>query len=400
MNISDLKISTSSDNFILEGNNNITLVKGGEFAQLPIGIKIADLGSVPVKFKIEYKDLLTNHSNEMIETSWMKVEERSYRSNDSMLFKKTKSSSFRVVSENDEITRVIDLESILDLISKKSGSEIEGYTISRKLGSGGFADVFLAQDTEGNNVAIKVPHVSVLEEFVDKVKKKFLSEAANWQKLYSNQDIKQGIVGIYSYKIDPSPHILMEYMDKGNLRTNLPNMDFSHKTKFLESILNTLYDVHYLGMIHRDIKPENILLNSKEEWKIADWGLSKVLLESGSSTTQSGAIKATLSYAAPEQVDAGKYGLVDRRTDIYQVGAMAYEMFTGEKLFVGEPAKVVYSIMSKEPIHPCEANSKVPKELGDIIMRAVSKKKKDRWRDAFAFMESVRDLSVLPSDIK
>lgn len=267
--------------------------------------------------------------------------------------------------------------------------KLTDYEVIKKLGSGGFADVFLVRTSTGNEIALKKPLDSVMKALDDKNLRRFIDEAEHWKKLYSQKEVKKGIVAIYSYALEPEPYIAMEYMDSGNLREQMDTMDFDQKKTCLELVLHTLYQVHFLGAVHRDMKPENVLYNSKGEWKIGDWGLSKVLLDSTGSTTQTNVIHATLAYAAPEQIDSEEFGKADRRTDIYQVGAMAYELFAGQKPFEGEPAKIVFSVMSKEPKHPCEVNPEIPKGTGDAIMKALSKDKDERWQDALTFQRAL-----------
>ena len=122
----------------------------------------------------------------------------------------------------------------------------------------GFAEVFLARTAEGQYVAIKKPHPAILLPIEEKMKERFMDEAKKWYKLYLQKDINRGIVGIYSYGSDPEPHIVMEYMDRGSLRMNLRTLTFDEKLNCLLTILDTLYQVHFLGILHRDIKPDNI----------------------------------------------------------------------------------------------------------------------------------------------
>lgn len=263
------------------------------------------------------------------------------------------------------------------------------YDVKKKLGTGGFADVYLCTDAEGKKIAVKIPRKSVVEGMDKKMRKRFLAEAEHWSRLYSNDQVKKGVVGVFSYAIDPEPFLVMEYMNKGNLRKKMKKLTYDEKVELMGNMLDTLYDVHMLGVIHRDIKPENILLNNKGQWKIADWGLSKVLLDSGGSTTQAGMIKATIAYSAPEQIDSEAFGKVDRRTDIYQAGALAYELFTGTKPFEGAPALIIHRILNKTPKHPSDVKKEIPRHLGEVIMKAMSKVKKDRYRDAMVFREAM-----------
>jgi tRNA A-37 threonylcarbamoyl transferase component Bud32 len=296
--------------------------------------------------------------------------------------------------EDDDEDDDIDIEATVELSKDDidlGGKGVKDFKIEKKLGSGGFADVFLAKDKSGRSVALKLPHKEVFQDMDNKNRDRFLEEAENWAKLFTYRDVKKGIVAIYSYAVEPDPYIAMEYMDSGSLRGLIESMTNEEKLHVLKKILNTLYTVHHLGVIHRDIKPENILLNSQGQWKIADWGLSKTLLDSTATQTQAGTIKATLAYASPEQIEPDDFGDVDWRTDIYQVGALAYELFTGKKPFEGDPAKIVYSVVAKDPVHPCEVSKEVPRHIGDAIMKSMEKKKKKRWQDAVLFKRALAE---------
>jgi len=268
------------------------------------------------------------------------------------------------------------------------------YKMEKPLGTGGFSDVYLATDSSGKYIAIKKPHTTLFESNPKKVESRFLKEAQNWSRLVKRDDIQNRIVNIHTYGLEPEPFIAMEYMDSGSLRDHMDSLSLQEKMDVIKEILGTLHIVHHLGVIHRDIKPENILKNSQGQWKMADWGLSKVLIDSEGSTTQAGSIKATLSYAAPEQVDSDTFGGVDWRTDIYQVGVLAYELFVGKKPFEGEYSRILFSIISKDPPDPASVRSDIPKALSRHIMRAMERRKEDRWQDANSFIKALDDLEV------
>ncbi|MFW3145176.1 MAG: protein kinase domain-containing protein [Thermoplasmatota archaeon] len=288
------------------------------------------------------------------------------------------------------------IKNIRDYVVKNK--MVKNHKIKKRLGGGGFANVYLANDDKGKQVAIKIPTDSILSNLNDKQKKAFLKEARNWKRIYDKSQGHKGIVGVFSYHLEPVPHLMMEYMDKGNLRNWMSKMTFKKKVECLNSVLSTLNHVHNLGIIHRDIKPENILLNSKGEWKIGDWGLSKILLDE--STTKSKSIKATLSYAAPEQLNP-KLGKMDRLVDVYQSGILAYEMMTNKKPFSGSEHQIMFAIMSKKPKPPSEIDPDMPPGVSDAIMKAISKKKNERWKSTGEFQDAINcsleeDTSVIP----
>jgi len=275
-------------------------------------------------------------------------------------------------------------------IHKGLPNKLEDYEMDEHIQSGAFADVFLARSVNGDEVAVKIPRSAVIDDMDQKVKKKFIKEAKNWKKIYELTNAREGIVGIYGYGLKPKPYIIMEYMSKGNLRSHMKDLTFDEKLECFTKVCRTIAKVHKHEIIHRDIKPENILLSDESEWKIGDWGLSKILLESSGSITQAGTIKGTISYCAPEQIQPEEFGKPDRSTDIYQLGVLAYELFTGERPFKGEPAKVMFDIIRENPVHPSEVDPEVPVYLGDAVMRAMLKRKRDRFRSALDLIKAVK----------
>ncbi|MFW3146995.1 MAG: protein kinase domain-containing protein [Thermoplasmatota archaeon] len=268
--------------------------------------------------------------------------------------------------------------------------EVPGFLMMKRIGKGGFSEVYLAKDEKKNRkVALKIPSSSLFEESAIKQRKRFMHEAQNWDDICKKTKDHSGIVKIYSYGLEPIPYISMEYMGEGTLRDYMDDLSVEEKVEIVCQILDTLQIVHGMGIIHRDIKPENIMMNSKGQWKIADWGLSKLLMSSSGSTTKAGNIKATLSYAAPEQIDSDTYGKADSRTDLYQVGVLAYELLTGTRPFVGEPTKIIFSVVSRRPMAPRSIDQRIPSNVSLAIMKALEKKKENRWKKAIDFKNAL-----------
>lgn len=121
--------------------------------------------------------------------------------------------------------------------------------------------------------------------------------------------------------------------------------------------------------------------------KVADWGLSKILLDHSQSVDG-----FSPSYAAPEQYAAEEYGSPDDITDIYQVGAVCYELFTGEPPFTGPQAGVMRSVLDDQPPPPSSV-ADVPAALDDVLLKALSKEKTDRYESILQFRDALTDLS-------
>jgi len=254
---------------------------------------------------------------------------------------------------------------------------IPGYTITHKLGSGGFATVYKARDDNGRDVAIKMP--KFIDQTLDSsIYDKFESEAKMWNKLEH-----ENIVFFYDYNLDPIPSIVMELMEGGSLKELMDDRRLS--TQEAMSIFIQLVDAisyaHRMASVHRDIKPENVLFTRDGIPKLTDWGIGKLM--AAESATKTVGAKGTLAYSAPEQISKKKYGRVDWSTDIFQIGIVGYEMLTDYNPFLDDdPVGIMGKIINEEVPPPSEYNPEVPARVDTVILRALEKRKEDRWRSA------------------
>src|SRR6266513_1228255 len=202
------------------------------------------------------------------------------------------------------------------------------YRIVRKLGSGGMADVYLAEDEElGRRVAIKIlndRHAND-EQFVER----FRREAKNAAGLSH-----PNIVSIYDRgEAEGTYYIAMEYLDGRSLkelvvaRGPLPVAD---AIAFTRQVLNALRFAHRKGVVHRDIKPHNVMADADGRLKVTDFGIARAGV---SQMTEAGSIIGTAQYLSPEQA---KGAPVDQTSDLYSVGVVLYELLTGVVPFSGE----------------------------------------------------------------
>ena len=244
---------------------------------------------------------------------------------------------------------------------------VELYTDVEFIGKGGFARVFKAKrKRDGKVVAIKIP-ISLDSA----TGKSFLREIENWTKLKH-----PNIVRVYDYNILPVPFFEMEYCEDSleNLLRRSGHLPPMEAAGIIFDIAEGLKYAHSLRIIHRDLKPSNILLKQGIP-KISDWGLSKVLKESRSTTF----VSFTPYYAAPEQISKSKFGSTDERTDIWQLGVIFYQLVTGKLPFEGEDfVEVSSSIVYETPERPSEINPDA-EPLDDIIMRCLAKRKEERY---------------------
>jgi len=255
--------------------------------------------------------------------------------------------------------------------------DYDDYTIIRKrFGAGGSGYIHKAKDPNGRIVALKVPNIAFSEDTIDlSVVKAYQNEAATWQKLCVRGI--PGIVELYEHGVfNGLPWIAMEFMEGGDLKRRAEALSFEEKLTVVRTLLLTFSEVHRLGVIHRDIKPENILFTKSGEPKVSDWGLGKVLLTAKTQTVNP---KMSIHYAAPEQFS--KKIKVDGKTDIYQFGAMCYELLTGQYVFPGDDLmEAVSDIMHDKPQAPSELNPDIPDHVNRIVLKCLEKKKENRYR--------------------
>ena len=277
-----------------------------------------------------------------------------------------------------EPTRKPAPEHIKRLLSK--------YRITSFLGAGGFANVYEGTDTDGLNVAIKIPQFQMKKTMDSTTLKKFAIEAQIWTKLHH-----ENIVGIYTTGIKPLPHIVMELMDGGSLDGLMKNHQptVREAVHIMFQILRGVSYAHQMATVHRDLKPENILFTSDGVVKITDWGIGKYMASEG--ITKTIETKGTIAYSAPEQFDSREYGKVDWQTDIFQLGILFYDMLTGVKPFDGKGiADVMGKVLAYEPELPSKLNPDVPTELDEIVMGALEKCKDDRWNSSAVMLHELK----------
>ena len=258
------------------------------------------------------------------------------------------------------------------------------YRILRKLGAGGMANVYLAEDEElGRRVAIKImsERYATDELFNERFRREAKSAAGlshpNIVSIYDRGDAN----GI--------PYIAMELIEGRSLKelilTRGP-LPVSQAIDFARQILDALRFAHRHGIIHRDIKPHNILLDPDEgRLKVTDFGIARAGF---SQMTEVGSIMGTAQYLSPEQARGVP---VTAPSDLYSVGVVLYEMLTGQVPFTGDsPIEVAMKHVNETPRPPSELNPDVPPELDQIVLRALAKDPHDRYQSAELFNEDLQ----------
>ena len=262
---------------------------------------------------------------------------------------------------------------------------ISHYKILEKLGEGGMGVVYKAEDMKlKRTVALKfLPHhLITLEE--DQAR--FLQEAQaaatlNHPNVCTIHDIQEH---------DGQQFIVMEYVDGVTLREKIQQapLKTNDATSYAIQIGEALQEAHSKGIVHRDIKADNIMLNTKNQIKVMDFGLAK--LKGSLKLTRSSSTVGTLAYMAPEQIQGGK---VDARSDIFSFGVVVYEMLTGRTPFRGEhEAAMMYSILNEEPEPIQKDRPELSSEFLHILNRSLEKDPEDRYQSVSEMVIDLRRL--------
>lgn len=259
-----------------------------------------------------------------------------------------------------------------------------------RLGRGATAEVYRATvetDDGRMELAIKEPITdgTIVSETFDR----FQKEVSVWERICD----RPGIVSVVDWGEKPIPWIAMEYMDGGTLSERIDDVGVTEALWISEWVANSIRHDR-TGVQHLDLKPSNVLFRetSGDQWdlpKVADWGLARMIAETSASSDG-----FTVTYAAPEQFNPDTYGRTDARTDIYQLGALTYELIAGEPPFTGPNHKIMHGVLNEQPDPVSGHNPEVPAELDDVIGRALKKQKDDRYETAERFYAALQSVSI------
>ncbi|WP_040906669.1 protein kinase domain-containing protein, partial [Streptomyces griseoflavus] len=256
------------------------------------------------------------------------------------------------------------------------------YRLTHRLGRGGMAEVFAAEDVRlGRTVAVKLLRADLAEDPVSKAR--FTREAQsvaglNHHAIVAVYDSGEDVVGGQSV-----PYIVMEIVEGRTIRDLLMNAEAPGPEQALiivSGVLEALAYSHQHGIVHRDIKPANVIITNNGAVKVMDFGIARALHGAQSTMTQTGMVMGTPQYLSPEQA-LGK--AVDHRSDLYATGCLMYELLALRPPFTGEtPLSVVYQHVQDIPTPPSEASDACPPELDGMVMRSLAKEPDDRFQTA------------------
>ncbi|MCZ6595226.1 MAG: protein kinase [Bacteroidetes bacterium] len=262
---------------------------------------------------------------------------------------------------------------------------ISHYRILEKLGEGGMGVVYKAEDTKlKRTIALKFLSLQMVGS--EEEKKRFVHEAQAAAALHH-----PNICTVHEIdEVEGQIFIAMAYLDGQSVREKIEArpLKFDEALDIAMQVADGLYEAHEQGIIHRDIKSSNVMITTKGQAILMDFGLAK---QAGKTIiTKEGTSMGTLAYMSLEQTQGAK---VDQRTDIWSFGVMLYEMFIGQLPFKGEyDQAVMYSIMNEDPQPMTGLRTGVPMELERIVNKAMAKNPEERYQNANDMLIDLRAL--------
>jgi beta-lactam-binding protein with PASTA domain/predicted Ser/Thr protein kinase len=256
------------------------------------------------------------------------------------------------------------------------------YRIIRRLGSGGMADVYCAEDTQlGREVALKLLYRRFAEdeEFVERFRRE-ASSAAGLQHPNVVQVFDRG-------EWDGTYYIAMEFLTGRNLKQVVRDhgpLEPALAVDLTIQILKAARFAHRRGIVHRDIKPHNVIVDDEGRAKVTDFGIARA---GASDMTETGSIMGTAQYLSPEQAQGHP---VDARADLYSIGIVLYELLTGAPPFDAEsPVTIALKQVSEEPVPAMHRNPAVSPALDAVVIRALRKDPAARFQNADEFIAAL-----------
>ena len=261
------------------------------------------------------------------------------------------------------------------------GSVVDGrYRVLRRLGAGGMADVWLAEDQHlQRQVALKVLHRHFAQdrEFVARFQRE-AEAAAGLQ--------HPNIVSVYDRgEVDGTSYIAMQYVEGPTLKALIDRgLSPEQAVMLIRQVLEAARAAHRSGIVHRDLKPQNVIVDSDGKALVTDFGIARAGV---SEITQTGSVMGTPHYLSPEQAQGYEVSSV---SDLYSIGVLLYEALTGRVPFEGESAvAVAMKQVSQTPQRPSTLNPQVSPALDAVVMRALEKEPGQRFQSADAFIAAL-----------
>lgn len=263
---------------------------------------------------------------------------------------------------------IVSQNAVIDANSLKEGDQIDNrYRVIKQVGKGAFGVVLLVED--------QMVHEEIILKFLnahmasdESVIKRFVSELKLTRRI-----THENVIRIYDFiTFGKSSAISMEYFESRSLSQEIragKTKDFKRVTNILIDICKGLSVAHNINVVHRDIKPANILVDDNDLVKIVDFGLAAASSSGDARLTKSGILVGTPTYMAPEQVRGRK---IDTRTDIYSLGIVMYELYTGKPPYKEKDhMATLFKHVEGKAIPAKQKNPEISDELNRIIMKAI-----------------------------
>jgi serine/threonine protein kinase len=262
------------------------------------------------------------------------------------------------------------------------------YEVEREIGRGGNARIFLANDSNGQPVALKILHPELL---VSVAADRFLREIKLASRLNHPHIARLLDSGEQEWLV----YYVMSYAEGQTLRERLDGGQFSiaDTLRLAADLLDALEHAHSQGIIHRDVKPANVVMSS-EGAILLDFGIARAVIASGTDQlTRSGIAVGTSTYMSPEQITA--LADIDHRSDLYSMGCMLFECLAGQPPFHHRNEAVVLQLHLTQTAPDVRTlRSDTPAELAAGIAKALAKAPKDRWRSAAEMRDAFAAVAV------
>lgn len=264
-------------------------------------------------------------------------------------------------------------------------SRLGPYEMERELASGGMGVVWIARHTQlERRVALKLLRSASDSQLVER----FQLEARAAARLkHAN------IVGILDVGQEQGfPYLAMDLVEGTDLKGRITKegpLPCREAARIIEKISRAVYYAHTRSILHRDIKPHNVLLGADGEPLLTDFGLAKDVSQEAQGVTVSGQVMGTPSYMPPEQAE-GRLDAVDRRSDVYSLGATLYEALSGKPPFEGATSlNVIVGVLHKDPVPPSRTRQGVDPDLETICLKCLEKEPERRYDSALALADDL-----------
>jgi WD40 repeat protein len=273
---------------------------------------------------------------------------------------------------------------------------IQGYEVLQELGRGGMGVVYRARQLQPVRlVALKMIRADRLEALPAAERRAWVGRLQREAQMVASLEKHPHIVTLYEAgEALGQPYFTMQLVEGGSLaerlrgeREGLHRRDLSADVRLLAKVARAIEFAHRHGILHCDLKPGNILLDAAGEPLVSDFGLARRLDHTGS--TAPGGVEGTASYMAPEQA-AGRKGAATTAADVYGLGAILYEILTGQPPFRGQgELETLLLVMHQEPVRPRVLDPRVPADLETVCLKALEKEPQARYGSAAALADDL-----------